>query len=145
MHPYPHHYSVQARGGAEGTVSLGSAGLPALESTPPPEFDGPPGYWSPETLLLAAAADCYLLSFRAVARASKLAWTDLKVDVQGVLDRIEGVTRFTELRFVATLRIPAADQEHLAGNVLEKAKKVCLITNSLTARSELKPTVLVGG
>lgn len=144
MHPYPHHYSVQASGGAEGTVALGSAGLPALESTSPPEFDGPPGYWSPETLLLAAAADCYLLSFRAVARASKLAWTDLKVDVQGVLDRVEGVTRFTELRFVPTLRIPAADQQHLAGNVLEKAKKVCLITNSLNARSELKPTVVVG-
>ena len=144
MHPYPHHYSVQAKGGAEGTVELGSAGLPALESTPPPEFDGPPGYWSPETLLLAAAADCYVLSFRAVARASKLAWDDLKVDVQGVLDRVDGVTRFTELHFAATLRIADADQQHLAGNVLDKAKKVCLITNSMNARSELKPTVVVG-
>ena len=144
MHPYPHHYSVQAKAGAEGTVQLGSAGLPALESTSPPEFDGPPGYWSPETLLLAAAADCYLLSFRAVARASRLAWSDLQVDVEGVLDRVEGVTRFTEIRFLPTLRISNAEQEHLAGNVLDKAKKVCLITNSLNARSELKATVLVG-
>lgn len=144
MHPYPHRYSVHAQGRAEGTVRLDSAGLPALESTSPPEFDGPPGYWSPETLLLAAAADCYLLSFRAVARASKLAWEDLQVDVQGVLDRIDGVTRFTELRFEPVLRLPGPDQEHLANHVLEKAKKVCLITNSLNARSELKPTVVVG-
>ena len=145
MHPYPHHYSVQASVGTEGPVTLGSAGLPALQSTPPPEFDGPPGHWSPETLLLAAAADCYVLSFRAVAGASRLVWDDLKVDVQGVLDRVDGVTRFTELRFMPTLHIANADQQHLAANVLEKAKKVCLITNSLNARSELKPTVRVGG
>ncbi|WBY02534.1 OsmC family protein [Ramlibacter tataouinensis] len=144
MHPYPHRYSVHAGGGTEGPVRLGSAGLPALESTPPPQFDGPPGYWSPETLLLAAAADCYLLSFRAVARASKLAWDDLQLDVEGVLDRVDGVTRFTELRFEPVLRIPGPEQEHLAQTVLEKAKKVCLITNSLNATSELKATVVVG-
>ncbi len=145
MHPYPHHYSVHAEVGTDGPVTLGSAGLPALQSTPPPEFDGPPGYWSPETLLLAAAADCYVLSFRAVAGASKLAWSDLKVDVQGVLDRVDGVTRFTEVRFLPTLRIPGAEHQHLAENVLGKAKKVCLITNSLNARSELKATVVVDG
>ena len=81
MQAYPHHYQVAAASGASGTVRLTSRALPPLESTPPPEFDGPEGYWSPETLLLASVADCYSLSVRAIARASRLEWQDLSVDI----------------------------------------------------------------
>src|SRR5687767_1578946 len=38
---YPHHYSVVAIAGADGEVSLESAGLPALTSAAPAEFGGP--------------------------------------------------------------------------------------------------------
>ena len=97
MHPYPHHYAVQAAATPEGDVPVSSQGLPDLATAPPAEFDGPGDRWSPETLLCAAVADCFLLSFRGVARAAKLPWTSLRCEVRGTLDRVDGKTRFTRI------------------------------------------------
>lgn len=145
MHPLPHRYHVQAKGGASGSVLVTTQDAPALETHAPPEFDGPGGYWSPESLLIASVADCYILSFRAVARASKLEWTSLDVDVEGVLDRAEGVTRFVAFTVKPRLDIPSAAGETLARSVLDKAKRACLVTNSLVAGCELAPSVSVSG
>lgn len=141
MHPFPHRYHVQAKGGASGSVLVTTPDAPALDTHAPPEFDGPPGYWSPESLLVASVADCYILSFRAVARASKLEWTSLDVEVEGVLDRVEGATRFVAFTVKPRLEIVRAERETLARTVLDKAKRTCLVTNSLTAACELVPTV----
>ncbi len=144
MHPYPHQYTVQAQAEASGDVQLTSAGLPALATAPPAEFDGPGDRWSPETLLCAAVVDCFVLSFRAVARASKLEWNGLDARVEGKLDRVEGRTCFTELKVQATLRIPAGTDPERAKKLMEKAEQVCLISNSLTAQRHLDATVVVG-
>ena len=141
MHPFPHRYHVQAKGGASGSVLVTAQDAPALETHAPPEFDGPPGYWSPETLLIASVADCYILSFRTVARASKLEWTSLDVDVEGVLDRVEGVTRFVAFTVKPRLELASEGQETLARSVLDKAKRACLVTNSLSAECDLVPTL----
>lgn len=143
MHPYPHRYRVQAEGAATGSVRVVGELLPALETHPPPEFDGPSGYWSPESLLVASIADCYVLSFRAVARASKLDWRSLSVEVEGVLDRVDGVTRFVRFAVAARLFVCSHGREHLARTVLEKSKRVCLITNSLTAECDVLPEISV--
>lgn len=142
MHPYPHTYTVSAAAQATGEVTLRSDGLANLPSMPPPEFDGPGGYWSPETLLAAAVADCFVLSFRAVARASKLDWIDLSASVEAVLERVEGVTRFTRFTTRARLTVPAGTDGARARAVLEKAEKVCLVTNSLNGECHLEAEVV---
>jgi organic hydroperoxide reductase OsmC/OhrA len=126
----------------DGDVALGSTGLPALATAPPAEFDGPGDRWSPETLLVGAVADCFVLSFRAVARASKFEWTGLDVNVEGKLDRVEGKTRFTEFHVHATLNVPAGTDPARATTLLEKAEQVCLISNSLVGVRHLHPTVV---
>jgi peroxiredoxin-like protein len=145
MQPYPHVYRTTAQGAVTGTVKLESAGLPELVTAAPPEFDGPGGFWSPETLLCAAIADCYVLSFRAVSRAARLDWRQLECQVEGVLERQDGVTRFT--RFVTRARLtvpPAADREQ-ARKLLERAEHVCLISNSLQGSRALETEVAVAG
>jgi organic hydroperoxide reductase OsmC/OhrA len=142
MHPYPHVYRVTAAASAEGTVTLGSQGLADIASMPPPEFDGPPGYWSPETLLAAAVVDCFVLSFRSVARAGKLQWHSLSADCEGVLERVEGVTRFTRYTTRARLVVPAGTDVAKARASLERAEKVCLISNSLNGERHLECDVV---
>jgi len=144
MHPYPHRYTVQARAEATGDVDLDAEGLPTLKTAPPVEFDGPGDRWSPETLLCAAVADCFVLSFRAVARASKLDWQALEASVEGKLDRIEGKSRFTGIVVRATLRVPAGTDHQRAEKLMEKAEQVCLISNSLLAERRLEATVVDG-
>lgn len=141
MHEYPHHYKVSASSDAEGEVSLTTEGVAALSSMPPVEFDGPGGYWSPESLLVASVADCFVLSFRAIARASKLEWTSLECHVDGKLERVERVTQFTGFDVSATLVIPGATDPAKAERLLHKAEQACLITNSLKADSHLTATV----
>ena len=144
MHPYPHLYTVQATAEPTGDVPLTAAGLPAIATAPPAEFDGPGDRWSPETLLCGAVADCFLLSFRAVARASKLDWNSLDCSVDGKLERVDGRTFFTEIVVRATLRVPAGTDQDRATKLLEKAEHVCLVSNSLVAQRRLDPTVIVG-
>ena len=86
MQDFPHHYAVSATAEVGANVRLDSPGLEQLESAGPAEFGGPGDLWSPETLLVAAVADCYILSFRAIARASKLDWISLRCDVVGDLE-----------------------------------------------------------
>lgn len=144
MHPYPHHYTVQAASEPTGDVRIVATGLPTLDTAPPAEFDGPGDRWSPETLLCAAVADCFILSFRAVARASKFEWSALECSVQGKLDRVDGRTLFTEIVVDATLRVPAGTDEHRAKRLLEKSEHVCLISNSLVAQRRVNAAVIVG-
>jgi organic hydroperoxide reductase OsmC/OhrA len=142
MHPLPHHYRVRIGIAPEGAVSLDSEGLPTLESLPPPEWGGPGGYWSPETLLLAALGDCTMLTFRAIAKASRLPWTRLAADVEGKLERIEGNSRFTEVTIRVRLVVPAGTDAARARQLLEKAEKGCPVSNSLTAVKHLEAEIV---
>jgi len=143
MLEFPHQYAVGTRvAGPAGTVTLTSAGVPDLATAAPKEFDGPGDRWSPETLLVGAVCDCFVLSFKAVASASRLEWTDLTVDAVGTLDRIERKTRFTRIVVTAVLVVPKG-HETRAPRILEKAEEVCLITNSLSAEVHLDSKVVV--
>ncbi len=145
MQALPHHYQVQATGTEAGPIMVTATAVAPLATDAPPEFGGPQGHWSPESLLVASVADCYVLSFRAVARASRLQWAELSVNAEGVLDRIEGVTRFTGFTVQAQLSLADAGQESLARTVLEKAKRACLVTNSLIAPCELVASISTAG
>ncbi len=143
MHPYPHSYAVDASGQAGGPVTVTSVGLPDLETAPPPQFDGPGGAWSPETLLCAAVADCFILSFRAFARAARFDWSQLECRVEGTLERVERVPQFTAFRTSATLTVPPEADGARARKLLEQAEHGCLIANSLRAARSLDAQVLV--
>lgn len=143
MQEYPHHYTVAATVQSEGHVLLESAALTPIESAPPPEFGGPEGYWSPETLLVSAVADCFVLSFKAIARASSMNWISLHCEVEGVLDRVERISQFTDFNLRVTLEVPAGTDEEKAARLLEKAENACLITNSLKSATHLNAIVTI--
>ncbi len=86
-----------------------------------------------------------MLGFRAIARASKLDWISLRCEVEGTLDRVERVTQFTAFAVRATLQAPAGTDPERARSLLEKAEKVCLISNSLKARAQLEAKVEIAG
>ncbi len=138
---FPHQYTINASATPEGLVSLSGEKLPELRSAPPAQFGGPGDQWSPEDLIVAAVADCFVLSFRAIAAASKFAFTSLDIQVDGTLDRVEREMMFTEFSIAANLSIPADADTDRAEKLLEKAEKACLITNSLKSTVHLKSTV----
>ena len=138
MDPFPHTYRVRgiARGAQD--PDLLADGLPALATASPPEFGGPGDRWSPETLLVGAIADCFILTFRAIAGAASLPWGKLECEVRGTLDRIDRVTQFTHYDLDARLTVPEGTPVPEAREALEKAEHHCLITRSLKGRVHLQ-------
>ncbi len=142
MHPYPHSYQASATGNPTGSVMVASPSLPDLETAPPPQFDGPGGLWSPETLLCAAVADCFILTFRAITRAAKFDWQKLQCRVEGTLERLDGQAQFTRFASRVSLTVPPGADAAKARALLERAEHGCLISNSLRGARTLEMEVL---
>ena len=138
MQPLPHLYDVNADCSTAGTLVLTANGVAELHAAAPREFDGPGDEWSPESLLVASVASCFILTFRAIARAAKLEWTHLECTVQGTLERRDGVTQFTKFTTRARLTVPMTTLTDACEKALDKAERGCLIANSLHAARELQ-------
>ena len=144
MKPYPHHYSASASARTADIVMVSAPGLPPIETGPPPEFDGPGGIWSPEVLLCAAVADCFILTFRALARATRFEWLSLDCHVEGVLEHIGNISQFTRFETTARLRVAAGADHAQALLLLGRAEHSCLIANSLRGERTLSTEVTEG-
>jgi organic hydroperoxide reductase OsmC/OhrA len=138
MQPMPHIYAATADGSTTGTLVLTAAGVADLTAAAPREFDGPGDEWSPESLLVASVASCFILTFRAVARAMKLEWTHLECAVDGTLERRDGVTQFTKFVTRARLTVPSTTLTDTCEKALDKAERGCLVANSLRAERQLQ-------
>ena len=141
MTPLPHHYEVHLTGGSSGYAQLSAGGLPELRTAAPADYDGPGDAWSPEHLLLAAVQSCFLLTLRAIARASKIELKGLELDAVGTVDRQDGVTRFTEIVLRPKLTVAAGTDRDRALRVLEKSEKGCLVTASLSTPVRMEPEI----
>lgn len=141
MQDLPHHYKAAASADSKSHVVLSSDGLEDIETAGPAEFGGPGDVWSPETLLVGTVANCFILSFRAIARASEFEWDALSCAVSGTLDKIDRVTQFTDFYLTVELTVPAGTDEKKAHRLLEKAERSCLVTNSLTGDTHLDAKV----
>lgn len=142
MHPYPHTYIASADGDPSGLVAVTSTQLPRLETAAPPQFDGPGGVWSPETLLCASLADCFILTFRAVSRAARLPWLRLECRVEGVLERVERTSQFTRFTTLAKLSVSPGTDVGAAQKLLEQAEHGCLVANSLRGERHLEAQII---
>jgi organic hydroperoxide reductase OsmC/OhrA len=121
-----------------------SPGLPMLETNAPADFGGPGGYWSPETMLTGAVANCLILTFRALARGQKLEWSNLEVSCTGTVDKTSDGLKFTKFNLDVVLTISAGVDEAKARQVLENAEKHCLVTASLAAETHMNAEISKG-
>ena len=141
MKPLPHQYSARIAGGPVGYATVSSGGVPDLRTAAPLDFDGPGDAWSPEQLLLAAVEACFLLTFRAVAQASRLEFVSLAVEAEGIVDRVDGVTRFTEIVLRPRVALPAGADRIRVQRALETAERACLVSSSLDTPIRLEPEI----
>lgn len=132
------HWMLHERGGvkAEGIA-------PDLDFTVPPEFGGESGLWTPEHLLLAAVASCYVATFRGVAEKSHLEFQSIEVSVEGVIEKQDNCLCFTRITLRPEATINREADSERAGLLLEKAERGCLIARSLSAEFVLQPRIVV--
>jgi peroxiredoxin-like protein len=130
--------------------SSGKAGLAKSDSAPnaihftaPPQFGGFDGRWSPEDLLLAAIAGCYTTTFRALSEYSKFEYTDLEVEALGTVGKAESGYAFDEVVIRPKLTISSEEEQTRALRLLEKARRLCLVSRALSIPQTYQPQVQV--
>ena len=133
MKQLPHTYTVNVNAKPDTLPSTLGGALPIIDIAPPKEFDGPGDQWSPEELLMASLSSCFILSFKAIARASKLQWEDLQCESSGVLEKVERKVVFSQVFTKATLLISDKNDFEKADKLLRKAEETCFISNSLSS------------
>lgn len=143
MDAFPHHYVATANCDSQANPQTAFEGMKALEVAAPPQFGGPGGFWSPEQLLISAVSTCFILSFKAIARASQLEWISVECDVTGTLDKPERAVKFTHLKTRAKLVVAEGVDIAKAQRLLQKAEETCLVSNSLNAEGEFEAEVVV--
>ena len=137
-----HSYRVTASWGARRNGEVTAEGIvPSVQFSTPPEFKGDPGYWTPEHLLVAAVASCYIAAFYALAGLSKLEFLGIELLAEGILGKPEGNLRFTSVTLKPTLSIAQHQDRELANRLLAKADEGCLIARSLVCPVHLEPVV----
>jgi organic hydroperoxide reductase OsmC/OhrA len=113
--------------------------LPDLPLAPPKEYDGPGDKWSPEHLLLASVAACFVFTFRAVARAWSIDVTDVSVIATGTVSRQNGVTRFSEIVIRPRMAVPLSTDRTRLLEAIDNAEDSCLISASLATPVRIEP------
>ena|SRR5579872_1343786 len=113
----------------------------AIHFTSPPSFGGLEGRWTPEDLLLCAVASCFTTTFRTLAEYSKLEYTDLQVEAEGLIDKAEAGYSFTEIFVRAHLTIQQEPEQARAAKLLNKAESLCLVSRALGVKKTFQPEV----
>ncbi len=139
--PFPHHYEVRLDGRGDATAVLRAEGRPEIVGGAPPEFGGEAGSWSPEHLLLSALALCLKTTFDSFLARARLAVSGYESRVAATLDKTEAGLVFTAI--VVEVEVKAAEADHpRLEQLLQSAKKHCIVSNALRAPVELRARVL---
>ncbi|MCE2821145.1 MAG: OsmC family protein [Bacteroidota bacterium] len=127
-----------------GVTLLNAADVdPGIESATPPEFGGKEGFWSPETLLLGAAAGCFINTFQFFAKRMKFEFDGITCEAEGTVERVEGKSVFTGITVYPTIMIADESLRPTILDAVEKAHRYCLVSNSLKCPVQIRENVLI--
>jgi peroxiredoxin-like protein len=137
---YEYRIKAFSAGGRNGVVHAEGV-LSRISFSAPPEFLGEPGRWTPEHLLVAAVASCFVSTFAGIAEKSRLGFVSFNLDAEGLLGNEDGIWRFTEIKLRPVVTILKEEDRDRVIRLLEKAEKSCLIARSLQCKVVLFPAV----
>lgn len=117
------------------------AGKPEVQVATPPEFKGHEGIWSPEDPFVASANICLMTTFLAVAERAGLAFSTYESTAEGRLELVEGKFQFTAIMIRPSITLKSGEDAAKAKELIEKAERNCLISNSMNAMVTLEPVI----
>jgi organic hydroperoxide reductase OsmC/OhrA len=125
-------------------VLLRAEGKPDLLGSADPTFRGEASRWNPEELLLAALAQCHLLSYLHSAVNHGIVVTGYDDSPVGTMEQVGQGGRFTEVLLRPRVTIADAAQARLAGQIHEEASRNCFIAASVNFPVRHEPVTEVG-
>lgn len=139
--------------GDEGTVNyraygrdhtLVAEGPPPLLGSADPLFRGDPARWNPEQLLVAALAQCHMLSYLSLCARRRVVVTAYTDEAVGTMvESGDGGGGFTEVVLRPRVTVAAPEMVEQAAELHERAHQLCFIASSVNFPVRHEPVVLV--
>ncbi|GGF25405.1 OsmC family protein [Subtercola lobariae] len=138
-----HHYFVSVEWqGNRGTGTSGyrdysragvirAEGKVELPSSADRTFHGDRDRWNPEELLLAALAECHMLSYLHVAVQHGLVVTAYEDSAVGTMEQVGQGGHFTSVTLRPVVTVAEASQAELADSLHHEASELCFIAQSV--------------
>jgi organic hydroperoxide reductase OsmC/OhrA len=136
---YPYRTTLAWSEGKKGRLS--SAGKPVVEVACPPEFGGPPGFWSPEDLLVASVEVCIMTTFLHLLARRKVPLASYVSRAEGVAGLEDGEFRFVRIDLHVDVHVARPQDERVAAACLETAADQCMVSRSLRCPVKLEHVV----
>jgi organic hydroperoxide reductase OsmC/OhrA len=149
-----HHFAVSLRWtGNRGTGTSGPRdfsrehllqieGKPDLLGSAAPVFRGDADRWNPEELLIAALAQCHMMSYFYVAARDGIVVTDYTDAATGTIQMQGAGGRFTSVTLRPRMTISAGDLD-LAYRLHDEAEQLCFIAQSVNFPVAHEPEITV--
>ena len=123
---------------------VSAAGKHPLEGSADKPFRGDPTRWNPEELLLAALAQCHLLSYLHVAVTVGVVVTAYEDDARGTMvEDGKGAGAFTEVILRPRVTVADASMVDAARAAHARANELCFIANSVNFPVRHEPEIVV--
>ncbi len=127
------------------THTVAAQGPPELPGSADPTFHGDRERWNPEQLLLAALAQCHMLSYLHVCVGAGVVVTDYVDRATGSMrTEADGSGHFTEVVLHPAVVVAGSDMVDAAMSAHRRASQLCFITNSVNFPVRHQPVVRAG-
>ena len=116
-------------------------GNPPIEGSSDRAFFGDPERWNPEELLVAALAQCHMLSYLHVAQKNGVVVTRYTDSATGTMaTTADGGGHFTSVTLRPTVTVAEQGQVELAHSLHAEASRLCFIASPVNFPVEHEPT-----
>ena len=122
---------------------LSSSSLKSFAVSTSPEFGGPEGEWSAEQLFLSSITSCFMSTYLGFVNKMKFENTGFECTATGQVEMVDGKYKFTYIHIYPKAFVGNEVDVERARVAMEKAKKYCLISNSVNAEIVQHPEVAV--
>jgi len=122
---------------------VGSSSLKSFAVSTSPEFGGPEGEWSAEHLFLCSIISCFMSTYLSFVSKMKIENTGFECPATGQVELIDGKYKFTYIHIYPKAFVGNDVDVERARVAMEKAKKYCLISNSVNAEIVQHPEVAI--
>ena len=121
-------------------ISFSDNKSPILFS-PPVEYGGNDSTWSPEHLLLASVGGCYMTTFMHFSKLLKVTILAFHLSGKISFEKKDNGLEVSKIILNPKISLKNHPGQHVLDNLFEKAKKYCVISNSLKATLVVEPFI----
>jgi organic hydroperoxide reductase OsmC/OhrA len=134
--PFPHRYEISLSRQSDHSAVIHNDSASPVAGGVPPQFDGKPGFWSPEELLMSAVALCFMTTFQSFALKERIEILSYTSSAVGILDKTQAGLLFTQIELQIKIRVNRGVRETVIP-LIERSKKYCIISNTLRPAVEV--------